>query len=95
MKPPQYVTVIGKRFVVKEHEDLNGELGRCDCDKTTILFDAEQSLEALRDTVLHEVVHAVDHSMGTKMTEAQVRRMATGLLAVLRENAPFVKFLTA
>lgn len=47
------------------------------------------------DTLLHEVMHAVDHEMHCSMSEPQIRRMSTGLLAVLRQNPALVAFLVA
>lgn len=40
-------------------------------------------------------MHAVDHELHCGMTEPQIRRMATGLLALLRDNPALVEFLTA
>lgn len=71
-------------------DDLNGE---CDTDKQKILVRDGQPLESEQDTLLHEVLHAIDEAMGLKMKEAQVKGAATGLLAVLKRNPAFTAYL--
>lgn len=93
MNPPRSVSIIGQRFDIRAQTELS-DCGRCDYHKTTILFDPGQSAEALRDTVLHEIVHAIAHLMDMKLSESKTLRIATGLLCVLRENPSLVKFLT-
>lgn len=68
-------------------------MGECDNDKQLILIRDGQPLESEQDTLLHEVLHAVDEAMGLKMKEAQVKGCATGLLAVLKDNPRFATYL--
>ena len=46
------------------------------------------------DTVLHELIHAIDLSMGLEMTEHQVHHLATGLIALLQDNPELGSYLT-
>lgn len=39
-----------------------------------------------RETLLHEVLHAIDDFMGIDLTEKQVGRLANGLAMVLADN---------
>ena len=57
-----------------------------------------QTKDCLTDTLLHEVIHAIDFvygANGTYLTEDQVVRVTGGLLTVLSDprNAKFVEFL--
>jgi hypothetical protein len=96
VKRPERIEVIGKRFSVEYptgaplDEGLNGE---CDTDKQKILVRDGQPLESEQDTLLHEVLHAVDEAMGLKLKEYQVKGAATGLLAVLKRNPALVAYL--
>jgi hypothetical protein len=94
VKRPERIRVLGKRFTVDFGgalaEDLNGE---CDTDKQVISVRDGQPLESEQDTLLHEVLHAIDEAMGLKLKEAQVKGAATGLLAVLKDNPALAAYL--
>jgi hypothetical protein len=93
---PARVRILGKpysiKYVVAEPLD-EGLMGECDTDKQTVLIREQQPLESEQDTVLHEILHAVDEAMGLKMKEAQVKGVATGLLAVMKDNPGLVAYL--
>jgi len=96
MKRPERVKVLGKRITISYlsgaplDDGLNGE---CDVDKQQILIRDGQPLESEQDTVLHELLHAVDEAMGLKLKESQVKGAATGLLAVLKDNPGLTAYL--
>lgn len=88
------VDVFGKAYAIQVVQRDSGDYGECFSDECRIEIASYQCDEQKRDTLLHELVHAVDHEMNTKLSEPQVRRMATGLLCVLRHNPALVAFLT-
>lgn len=94
---PKTLKVIGKRYKVRvvekvDEEDSDGE----SCPITQVVtVKREQGFEQARDTGLHEAVHAVDHQMHLNLTEEQVIGLGTGILALLRENKAFVRWLLA
>ena len=92
MKRPERIRILGKAFKVTNvvPDDLNGE---CDTDTQTISIRDGQPLESEQDTMLHEVIHAIDEAMDVKMKETQVKKMATALLAVLKDNPSFCAYL--
>ena len=96
MKRPEKVKILGKPFQVLYAngvplaDDLNGE---CDTDKQRILIRDGQPLESEQDTCLHEVMHAIDEAVDAKLKETQVKKMATGLLAVLKENPALAAYI--
>ena len=90
---PATLAIIGKRYKV-ELKDGDGDYGECFTDQCRLEVRSTQCHQQQADTLLHEAMHAVDHEMHCSMTEPQIRRMATGLLALLRDNPALVDFLT-
>lgn len=90
---PEKIKILGKVFRVNNGPLAEDLMGECDNDKQLILIRDGQPLESEQDTLLHEVLHAVDEAMGLKMKEAQVKGCATGLLAVLKDNPRFATYL--
>ncbi len=93
---PSAVKIIGKTYGIsyatgKPLDD--GNLGELDHDKQSITIRVGQPLEQEQDTILHEILHGVDHELFLKMSEKQVRGMATGLLAVLKDNPRVASYL--
>ena len=94
---PRTVRVIGKTFAIEyvEAVDDEGNSGEHRRDDQLIKIKLKQHPETLRETLLHEVIHAIDEQLDLGMKEKQVHRIAIGLFQVLRENPAFVEFLTA
>ena len=92
---PERLKILGKPFQIKWlTEGLDNDLvGECDTDKQVISVRDGQPLEQEQDTLLHEVIHAIEEAMGLKMSERQVKGCATGLLAVMKDNARFSSYL--
>lgn len=93
---PKSVRILGKRFKIKILKD--GELDECDgmmeLDKQLISIRPREGLAHVQDTTLHEIIHAIDESLALQMTESQVHQLATGLLAVIKDNPAYTKWLT-
>lgn len=92
---PAKLNILGKPFQIRYLKDeldqaLNGE---CDSDRQVISIRDNQPLEAEQDTCLHEVIHAIDEAVDARLSESQVKRIATGLLAVFKENPRFPTYL--
>ena len=90
---PAALAVIGKRYRI-DQKDGEGDYGECFSDECRIEIRTTQCHQQQADTLLHEAMHAVDHELHCAMTEPQIRRMSTGLLALLRDNPALVAFLT-
>jgi hypothetical protein len=96
LKRPERIRILGKPFTVSYtqgqplEDDLNGE---CDTDKQQILVRDGQPLESEQDTLLHEVLHAVEEAVDARLKETQVKKVATALLAVLKDNPSLVTYL--
>ena len=106
MKRPARLRILGKpytiAFVPVEHiglrddaEDPDPGMGRTSPERQEIFIRTGQPLESEQDTVLHEVIHAVDETLGLQMNEYQVTVLATGLLAALKDNPGLRTYLCA
>lgn len=58
---------------------------------TVFILDGQTPVEEA-DTVLHELIHAIDLTMGLDMSEHQVHHMATGLMALFQDNPEIAKY---
>lgn len=93
---PKTITVSGRRWTVvkgPEHERL---YGLSEGTHGRITLYAGQDDYQMRDTLLHEVMHAVLRQQGRKYTpkeEEYVTALATGLLGVLRTNPKLAEYL--
>jgi Zn-dependent peptidase ImmA (M78 family) len=69
--------------------------GLCHYERRHIEVCLLQSDRALRQTLAHELTHAVMHESGVEMSEAQVHGLEPFLAALLYKNPALVKILTA
>jgi len=70
--------------------------GECDTAMHIIRVDATYSEAAVKNTLLHEILHAVWNAWGlgdSEEEEKAVNNMANGLQAVLNDNPGLIKFL--
>jgi hypothetical protein len=95
-KRPKSIRVLGKSFaVVLEPAGVleRSNVGLCDSHAQTITVLEGLYPEDERETLLHEVVHAVDEAVFTDLTEHQVGALSRGLLAVFADNPAFAAWL--
>ena len=105
MSRPERIRILGKVYRVRVVTERTagfeeGDYGECDNDKLVISLVAGRSLGNDQDTLMHEVIHAVEFQMGVdgainkKVSEEQrTQGLATGFLAVLKDNPGFVSYL--
>ena len=86
------IRIIGKDYSIQWTKDEH-EYGKMVQHNCEIFLSSAQSIQQLRDTLLHEVLHAVEGEMDLKLPETAIRRLATGALQVLRDNPHIVKLL--
>lgn len=95
--PPDELRILGKRWncIAKENIQSEKEAYGITCvDEQLIEYDSKHLTPSqMCDTVLHEVIHAIDFTIGTNLTEEQVHGTAAGLFAVLADNPEFCKWL--
>jgi uncharacterized protein YpuA (DUF1002 family) len=85
--------IVGKTYTLSlvDQVDDQDSLGECNDVLQRILVKSGQKPDQLMDTILHEVVHAVDYQMHLGLTERQVHAVAAGLTAVFLDNPDFCK----
>ena len=91
--PVESVNVLGQVFKVIVTADLSDEeLGRCETSHQKILLNERQGIDSLKDTLLHEVNHAIANLVGFPPSEPAppeedyIARMTTGLRCVMLLN---------
>ena len=93
---PKGVWVLGKYWTVEakvgfyRNEECFGDTIH---PQLRIRVDSEMSLQQTRDTLLHEIIHAIEKELGLTMSEKTVKQLSTTLLAVLRGNPSLMTFL--
>lgn len=99
--PHTYRVVCDAVAMAVECRDAGEDLvGRCSHRTLTIHIEPDQAASQMRDTLLHEVLHAVanmtalDGEWGDEREEETILRLAPALLDVLRRNPRLVAFLT-
>ena len=96
---PSELNIVGLTYEVKwatMEEVGDDKLGWCDFTGLVITICENQPKSALANTFLHEVIHAVNYSMGIKSMDEEnlTNRLASGLCAVWRENPMAFKWWT-
>lgn len=109
MKPPSSVRIGPHNYSVIADvtailkisaEDNERKLGTCDTRMCVINVDPEQADSQLRDTVLHEVLHACFDLIGAgedisdDTEEKLVRRLSPVLMDVINKNPRLMTWLT-
>lgn len=95
MLPPK-IRVVGRDIAVQyvSEEEMPKNWGEYDYDTLTVRVRNGQQTAFEADTVLHELIHAIDDAMQLGMAERQVHCTATGLIALLKDNPAFLEYLT-
>lgn len=92
---PIHVDLGGRRWEIVEVPDLDSA-GLCDPATGKISYSPGQHPWELRDTILHEIGHAVCRSHGrvyTKTEETYVAALASGYMHALRDNRELARWL--
>ena len=101
MELPKQIKVLNLtyeiRWVDRQIETATDSHGFCDVSEQLIVVNGDQKRDAIADTMLHEINHALFNALcitGELTEERIVRLMATGLCTVLRDNPSFTKWWT-
>jgi hypothetical protein len=94
MLPPK-IRIVGRDIPIVwvSEEEMPKAWGEYDYEKQVVRVRTEQQLAFEADTVLHELIHAIDDAMQLGMTERQVHCTATGIIALLKDNPNFYEYL--
>ena len=85
--PIKKLDILAHRYRVKVSPELSGdEMGRCDVHQCLILIAPDLTPDQMKDTLLHEIRHAVNWLVGLddrSTEEEHTARGTTGLRATL------------
>ena len=80
--------VVGYDYAVR-YSDHKTRRGLSDPQNQTITIGSSLPQDQLGEILLHETMHAVDDALNLELTEAQVKGLARGFWAVLKDNPTF------
>lgn len=94
---PKRLRINGRVFRLTAMPAESAALGLMHGDAGEIQIKPCDDMFVTKDTVLHEVMHAIRYMQGREdggeVEEDYVRSLATGVLGVLRDNPTFAKWL--
>jgi hypothetical protein len=86
--------ILGHPITVSSVEpSLKGmdNMGECESFKGTITIRGDLEESVYTATLLHEILHLIDHYLELKLSEEQVTGLGEGLFSTLRDNPQFLK----
>lgn len=91
------INVLGVDVDIRPAEtlEIRGETGLFFPVKNTIVYALGQEADELRETLLHEVLHAVDMKTAgaDSLEERDIHRISACLFAVIQANPDFAMYL--
>lgn len=95
---PASLRILGKVFSVDTVDPEGGlrtnAIGLCLHNSCQIRISSGIHIHEQKETVLHEVIHAIDNMLSLDMSETQVRSLSACLFAVFRDNQEFGALLS-
>lgn len=86
----KHVRILGRNYRLTAKAESDRAFGSCDNIKGLINVSPGQEQFSKKDTLLHEILHGILFMQGythnPELEEAFVRPLATGILAVMRDN---------
>jgi len=74
-------------------DEYEGQVGGVDFPSCTINIKSGQQKLLEADTILHESLHVLDEIFQLSLTERHVYCLTGGIIALLRDNPAFVKYI--
>ena len=97
MNIPDSVRIGGVDYsIVYKERIISGEgkalLGQIDFDNSRILIEPSvQSLQGQHQTLLHEIMHGIEHHFKMDLTEDEIDNLANGVYMVAADNPDIFK----
>lgn len=98
--PVGFVIIHGKDNILHEHNGViqtqtGPAMGLSEADSGVIAINTSEavSLHNVKDTVLHECIHIIDHGAKIGLTEKQVHRLAVCILDMMWSNPTLAAWL--
>lgn len=91
--PTKEVYVLGKTFKFKLKKFSDEQYGEMRYGAQEILIEPRQIEESAKDSAMHEIVHAIDRTLGLKLKERQVHALGAALVQVMWDNPKLMKWI--
>ena len=89
-KIPKIINVCGHGFKIVYRKNLKNEGSDCygliDFEKEIIYLATGMTLDRKKDTLLHEVIHAISHLNNFNLSENATNLLALNIIATLKTN---------
>lgn len=92
-RPFMSLRIAGKLHKVKWGVDLEGDCGLMEFKPLRISVGRDMAPDEERESLLHEVMHAIEYQQGLELKEDQIRQLSIGLFEVLRNNPKLAHYL--
>lgn len=92
-RPFTSLRIAGKRHSVKWGADLKGDCGLTEFLPLRISVGGGMAPDEERESLLHEVLHAIEYQQGLTLKEQQVRQLSVGLYETMKNNPKLVSYL--
>ena len=86
MKLPKTIRILGHTYTVKEMECGRALDGKYDPDNRVILIHRGLSDKEMLDTLWHEILHAIEGTLGFDISHHVLQNISAGQFAVLMDN---------
>ena len=99
---PSEIRILGKDWSIEHVDNLiedKGSYGRCSIGHAKIQYTTKDSdgkplnIPMIKDTIIHELIHAIVETMGLGLKERQVLGLGGGLYALINENPELIMWL--
>lgn len=86
-KKQKTLKILGKKYNIEDMSTPeNGPFGLCHLAESKIYINEVLSEDEYNDTILHEIIHAIDFAGRLNLKEKQVHSLSTLLYSVLTDN---------
>ena len=92
MIPFKRLKVLGKWYRVTPGTDKN-RLGECDLVECRIGYRPDQHIQQARETLLHELIHAISDAQALNLSERRVRALGMSIMAIVADNPGLLEWL--
>lgn len=93
---PKFMRLLGKQWAITWSEDkdfADDRFGHTDHDQLEIRIADAKPPAQWADTMVHEVIHAIEKDLDLKMRERQVKLLGTTLLGWMVDNPEQLKWI--
>jgi hypothetical protein len=83
------INVLGQKLKIvylKKENKENRDMGLLDAKEGKIYLSTKMNKNAIEETLLHEIIHALAQKLGIKLSERKVVALSSGLYSFFKSN---------